>query len=163
MVNDVFYTVRNSQSCSKAPGTLTTRQKHLHLFPTNGPRELVVMEILGPVPKPKSGKRFILVITDLYSKLTSALPIHGTTTPLLSSCFLNNWVFPYGIPQSVLTDNGPKFIAQLFRFVCPVFGLKLIAITAYHHQSNGQTEQYKKFIVALLRHCVSDHQNDSGI
>lgn len=139
MANDVLDNVRNCQSCAQARGKLTTSQKHLHLFPSNGPFELVAMDILGPFPRTKSGKRYILVVTDRYSKLTRSIPMNYITAPLVAASFLNNWAFPYGIPQSVLTDNGPQFIAQLFRYVCAVLGIRRIPITAYHPQSNGPT------------------------
>lgn len=98
MANNDFDTVRNYQSCAKTRGALTKSQNHLRLFPANCPFQLVAMDILGPLPKIKSGKRIIVVITDRYSNLTRAIPMNDTTAPLVA-CFLNNWVFPYGIPN----------------------------------------------------------------
>lgn len=74
MANDVSDTVRNSQSCSKERGTFTTNQHNLLIFPFDGPFELVEMDILGPQPRTKTGKRFILIITDRYSKLIRVIP-----------------------------------------------------------------------------------------
>lgn len=123
MVNDVFYTVLDCQSCAKARGTLTKSQKNFQFFPANGPFKFVAMDILGPLPKTKSGERFIVFITDSYSKLTSAMPMNDTTALLVAACFLNNWVFLYGIPNSILTYNLPQFIAQFFRYVCAILGI----------------------------------------
>lgn len=107
MANDAFSTIRDCQSCAKAHGTLTKSKKHLRLFPANGPFKFEAMEIIGPLQKTnQSGKRFIMVIKDRYSKLTREMPMNETTTPLVSACFMNNWLFPYGIPNSILTDNG---------------------------------------------------------
>lgn len=50
----------------KARGKPTKSQKHLYLFPTNSSFEFVAMKSLGPLPRAKSGKRFIVVITDRY-------------------------------------------------------------------------------------------------
>lgn len=58
----------------------------------------------------------------------------------------------------MLTDNDPQFIAQFFRYVCAILGIRRIPITAYHPQSNGQTERYDKSVAARLRHYVPDHQ-----
>ena len=74
--------------------------------------------------------------------------------------FLNHWVFPYGIPNTLLTDNGPQFIAEFFEFICAVIGIKRLAITAYHAQTNGQTERYNQTLEKRLRHYVNEHQDD---
>lgn len=51
MASNVFYTVCNCQSCTKARSMLTTVQKYLLLFPANSPLEFVAMDILVPIPK----------------------------------------------------------------------------------------------------------------
>ena len=82
------------------------------------------MDLVGPLPKTRSGKRFVLVMTDRYSKLARAVALSKTTAPHVAAAFLNDWVFPYGIPNTVLTDNGPQFIAEFFEFVCATIGTK---------------------------------------
>lgn len=81
-----------------------------------------------------------------------------TTEPLVAQRFLNNGVFRFRISQSVLTDNGPQFIAQLFHLVCTVLGEKRIPIAAYHTESNGQTERDNKSIAARPLQYVSYHK-----
>lgn len=86
--------------------------------------------------------------------------MNDITAPLDAAGFPNNWVFPHGVPQPVLTDNCPQFIAQLFPYICAVLGMRRIYITAYHPQSKGQAESYNKSLADRLRHYVSDHQPD---
>jgi Integrase zinc binding domain len=51
----------------------------LKLFPASGPLEYVSMDILGPLPKTDHGNRFLLVITDRFSKLTRMVPLRTIT------------------------------------------------------------------------------------
>lgn len=111
MSNDVFNTVRDCTSCAKALVTLTKAQKQLRLFPTNGTFEFVTVDILGPLSRKNSRKRFIVVIKYRCLKLTRAININDTTAPLVVLCVLEIWVFPYNIPNSILRDNGRQFIA----------------------------------------------------
>ena len=163
MANDVFETVRRCLSCAKSKGTSKQAQRFLKLFPANGPFEFVAMDILGPLPKTSHGKQYVLVITDRYTKLARAIPMKKTTAPLVAAAFLQNWIYPYGIPESLLTDNGPQFISQFFAIVCAALGIRRVPITAYHPQTNGQTERYNKTLAARLRHYVNEHQTDWDI
>lgn len=67
-----------------------------------------------------------------------------TTSSHVSSVFMSNWVFPYGIPSSVLPENGPQFIVEFFKFICATIEVKRIGITSYHAQINVQTELYNQ-------------------
>lgn len=68
--------------------------------------------------------------------------------------------FPYGQLNSIVTGNVSQFIAQLFRYLCAILWINRIQITAYHSQSNGQTEEYKKSLATRLWHYYFDHQTD---
>ncbi len=137
LFNDVEDYVSNCVSCAKTRGTVRKHQSTLKLFPSHYPLQDVAMDLVGPFKKTRSGKKFILVITDRYSNLTRSVSMAKTKAPDIAAAFLNNWVFPYGVPNTVLTDNGPQFIAEFFEFVCASIGVKRIGITAYHAQSNG--------------------------
>lgn len=100
-----------------------------------------------------------MVITDHYKKLAREISVAETLAAHVASVFMNNWVFPYGIPRSLLTYNAPIFISRLLKYVFTVLGVRKVAITAYHAQSNGQTERYNQTFERILRHYVNEHQN----
>ena len=54
-------------------------------------------------------------------------------------------------PYYVLTDYGPQFVTKFFEAFCSMLGLKHYLTTAYHPQTNGQTERFNKTIAARLR------------
>ena len=67
-------------------------------------------------------------------------------------------MYVYGAPQYVLTDNGPQFAAKFFDSVCALLGIRHYLTTAYHPQTNGQTERFNMTIVQRLRYYVEEHQ-----
>jgi hypothetical protein len=73
------------------------------------------MDILGPLPKTRHGNRFLLVIADRYSKLTGTIPLRVTTALAVAQAFCDHWVFVYGPPVSLLTDNAPQLRRSSFR------------------------------------------------
>ena len=70
------------------------------------------------------------------------------------------WVFKYGIPRSLLSDNGPQFNAKFFNSACRILGITDLYTSAYHPQTNGQVERYNRTIVSMLRNYVKEHQDD---
>lgn len=135
-------------------------QRVLKLFPPEGPLVFIAIDILGPLPKEKSGNKFIIVIKDRYSKLTLEVPTSSVTAPAVASTQLDSWIIPYGIPSSLLSDNGSQLTRKLFAALCDFLGTDLRTTTAYHPQTNGQMERYNKTIIARLRHYVSEHKSD---
>jgi hypothetical protein len=76
------------------------------------------MDILGPLPKTEHGNRFLLVISDRFSKLTRTVPLRTITALGVAKAFCNAWVFPYGPLRYLLTDNGTQFNGKVFLAVC---------------------------------------------
>ena len=160
MSGDLAEHVKTCRSCVMARGLLHKKQHKTKVFPPSGPLDDIAMDLLGPLPQTRNGNQFILVITDRYSKLARAIPMNKTTAPFVAAAVLNNWIFCYGIPNTILTDNGTQFISEFFKTVCHIMGIRRKTTTAYHPQTNGQAERYNKTLATRLRHYVADHQRD---
>jgi hypothetical protein len=65
------------------------------------PLEYVAVDILGPLPKTGHGNRFLLVMTDRFSKLTRTVPLRIITAFTVGKAFCDQWVFVYGAPRYV--------------------------------------------------------------
>ena len=160
MYKDVEETVRHCTVCAKNRVTERKRTSFLKLFPAEGPLEFVAMDILGPLPKTEHGNRFLLVITDRFSKLTRTVPLRTITALVVAKAFCDAWVFSYGPPRYLLTDNGTQFNAKFFLAVCRELGIAKIFTTAYHPQTNGQVERFNRTIINSLRGYVERRQGD---
>ena len=160
MAADIYETVSNCDACARNRIAEKAKTNPLKLFPAKGPLESVAMDILGPLPRTKHGNRFLLVITDRYSKVTKTVPLRVITALSAARAFLDHWVYAYGAPISLLTDNGPQFTAKFFQAVCAELGVKKVFTTAYHPQTNGQVERYNRTILTALRGYVARRQDD---
>jgi RNase H-like domain found in reverse transcriptase/Reverse transcriptase (RNA-dependent DNA polymerase)/Integrase zinc binding domain/Chromo (CHRromatin Organisation MOdifier) domain/Integrase core domain len=160
MVEDVYETVRQCDACARNRISERKHTNKLQLFPAKGPLESVAMDILGPLPRTKHGNRFLLVISDRFSKVTKTVPLRTVTALSVARAFCDHWAYAYGPPLSLLTDNGPQFTAKFFLAVCAELGIKKIFTTAYHPQTNGQVERYNRTILASLRAYISKSQDN---
>jgi len=117
MAADVCDWVASCASCARNRIAPRRRTAMLKLFPATDHFASLFMDLLGPLTETKTGNVFLLIIVDRFSKLVRAVPLAGITATDVSSAFCRDWIFVYGPPDTVLTDNGPQF-ASLFSRVC---------------------------------------------
>ena len=157
---DAVTTVKNCVSCARNRVKLRRNSHTLKLFPASGPLEFVAIDILGPLIRTSRGNRFLLVISDRFSKLTRTVPMSRVTEAAVAKAFTTHWAFTYGPPSILLSDNGKQFAARLFVHVCRLMGTDNVFTSTYHPQTNGQVERFNRTLLAALRHYVLDHPRD---
>ena len=84
----------------------------------------------------------------------------GISASEVARCFTNAWVFNYGPPTELVSDNGGCFTSKFFIDICRIMSIKNNFTTTYHPQANGQVERYNRTILAALRTYVADHPRD---
>ena len=88
-----------------------------------------------------AGKDAILVVCDRLSKMTHFVATtEGTTAEGLARLFRDNVWKLHGLPESVVSDRGPQFAAELMKELNWMLGIKMKLSTAFHPQTDGQTE-----------------------
>ena len=157
---DIHHLVEECEPCARNRIKGQGNVYPMKLFPATKPLEFVAMDILGPLPRTKHGMRFILVVTDRFTKLTKTEALRTITALSVAKAFCKTWVFNYGTPKVLLTDNGTQFTAAFFRSVCRILGIQKVFTTEYHPQANGQAERFNRTIMAAIRSYVSDTQKD---
>ena len=160
MAVDVYNVVRNCVQCAQQRIKLRKHSGFMKLFPAKRPGEHVAIDILGPLPKTGSGFQYILVITDRFSKMTKVFPLRGISAYQVAKAFCSEWVYHYGQPAYLLSDRGTQFTSQFFKNVCKILGVKQAFTSAYHPQTNGQTERFNRTLLASLRCFCTEHGRD---
>ena len=117
-------------------------------------------DILGPLKETKSWSKFLLVMTDRYSKLTRVKPLSKITAHDVAKAFCETWVFPYGPPVYCLSDNGKQFTSRYFQSICQIQGDHNLFTSAYHPQINGQAKRCNRTITAALRSYIAEQLSD---
>ena len=156
---DIYKTIRNCTTCAKNHVKLQKRT-HPRLFQATRPLESFAVNILGPLTKTKRGHRFLLVMSDRFSKLTHVVPLRRIDVYTVGVAFVEAWDFKYGPLETLISDNGKQFAAKFFQAACSLLGISNIFTPTYHPQTNGQVERYNRTILAMLRNYVNEHQND---
>ena len=160
MAMDVYNTVRQCSSCAKERIALRKHSSFLRLFPAQKPLEFVAIDILGPLPRSSSGNRYLPAITDRFSKMVQTAPLRPITADAVAKAFCEAWVFKFGPPTLLLSDNGGQLTSKFFQHGGKILGVRQLFTTAYQPQTNGQVERFNRTILAGLRHFCSEYGRD---
>lgn len=117
--------------------------------PWTRPREAfsrVHADFLGPV-----NGRMYLVLVDAYSKWPEVYDMACTTTSAATIDKLNEFMSRFGIPVTLVSDNGTAFCSQEFKSFCDLNGISHVTSPPYHPASNGQAESYVKVVKKGIR------------
>ena len=95
---------------------------------------------MGPLPITSRGCKYILVITDKFSKWVEAFPLRVIDSETLAKVLVDEVVCRYGIPFTLHSDQGANLISEVITSLCKQLGIERTRTTAYHPQSNGQVE-----------------------
>ena len=114
MAADIYRTVRMCNACARNRVKLRKRAHALRIFPAQRPPESLSIDILGPLTKTKKGHRFLLVITDRFTKLSQVIPLRRIDAYTVAVAFMEAWIFKYGPPKTLISDNGKQFAAKFF-------------------------------------------------
>lgn len=141
-------------------GNTCSPSAEIQAFPAAGPLEFIAMDILGPIPRSIHGNRFILVITDRFSKLIHAVPLMAASATDVAMAFLIHWIYQYGLLLYLLTENGSQFLSKFFEYVCSALALKHLLTASTHPHTNGRAERFNHTLATRMAYYFSEHQLD---
>lgn len=153
--------VRNCLSCHHNHPRQTRLRGELHPLPIpNRPMQHLCMDF-KTFPKDKAGYDQILVIIDRLSKQAVSIPCYKTTTARGMAKLFIQWIYRFGhTPDSIISDRGPQFVSSFWSEFCRIIGVKVKLSTAYHKETDGQTEIMNRYIDQRLRPFVSYYQDN---
>ncbi|GJV59892.1 putative reverse transcriptase domain-containing protein [Tanacetum coccineum] len=117
----------------------------------------ITMDFVTKLPKTSQGYDTIWVIVDRLTKSAIFTPMRETD-PLdkLARLYLKEVVTRHGIPVSIICDRDPRFASNFWRSLQSALGTNLDMSTAYHPQTDGQSERTIQTLEDMLRACAID-------
>jgi len=108
-----------------------------------------------------SGHDAVMTVVDSVSKRAHFIPTHTTVTAEGAAWLFLHQVWKlHGLPKYVVSDRGPQFVARFTRELYRLLGIKLASSTAWHPQTNGQTEHVNQELDQYLQLFVNEQQDD---
>ena len=114
------------------------------------------LDIVGHFPKVIGNKKYLLVGTDYFTKWIEAETLANIRDVDVKRFIWKSIVTRFGVPHTLISDNGLQFDSKAFRKYCFDLGIKNRYSTPVYPQGNGQAEAVNKVIVNGLKKRLDD-------
>jgi hypothetical protein len=153
--------IQNCHSCKRSNASREARQGVLKPLPIpERAWQDVSMDFITHLPE-SQGQDAILVIVDRLTKMRHFVACCGTCDAEEVARLFTKHVWKlHGLPRTIVSDRGPQFVAEFWKHLTRHLGIKPLLSTAYHPETDGQTERANSFLEQYLRSHVSYLQDD---
>ena len=161
MRKDVRRYIRNCHVCQRSRTPRHRPSGVLRPLPIpDRPWSSISMDFVTGLPW-SDGNDAIWVVVDRLTKMRHFVPCRTTTSaPDLANLFLHHVWKLHGLPNDIISDRGPQFASNFWRQLCSRLGISPRLSTAFHPETDGQTERANQTMEQYLRTFVSHQQDD---
>jgi len=121
----------------------------------------VSMDLITSLPETRSGNTAIVAFVDRLTKMTHLAACSTNIGAEAFAKLFRHQVFRlHGLPYELISDRDPRFTSHFMTEVCRLLNIKQGMSTAYHPQTDGQTERTNRTLEEMLRHFVNPVHDD---
>ncbi|XP_068204237.1 uncharacterized protein [Palaemon carinicauda] len=153
--------VRHCKSCHQCqmvgkPNQKITKAPLIPIPAVEEPFTQIVIDIVGPLPKTKTGFQYMLTIMDRTTRFPEVIPVRCIKSGIVIK-HLMDFFSRYGLPREIQSDQGSNFTSREFQAKMNELGIKHNLASSYHPESQGILERFHSTLKnALTKYCL-DH------
>ncbi|CAG2219390.1 unnamed protein product [Mytilus edulis] len=140
--NDVRTYINGCDKCAKRKSPQKFKRATMALVGANGPMERIATYILGELPETESGNKYILVVSDYYTKWTESFAMPNMEAKTVAKIIVEEVIVRIGVPHLIHPDQGRQFESLLFQEMCCILNIKKTRTTPYHPKSDDMMERF---------------------
>ena len=160
MHRDVSYWCRICPTCGSRKLPPRRAKAPMRQYNVGYPMERIAIDISGPYHVTKKGNKYILVVSDYFTRWVDAFALKSTEATHVAEVLVNRFISIFGVPLQLHSDRGSNFQSKVFQEVCNLLGIQKTRTTARRPQSDGMVERANRTIQNMIASYVSDKQDD---
>ncbi|KAK7918908.1 hypothetical protein WMY93_010192 [Mugilogobius chulae] len=159
MSADIKQWVQQCERCQVAKDSAPVPHSYMGHLLASRPNEILAIDFTVLEPT-RHGIENVLVMTDVFTKYTVAVPTRDQRAPTVAHVLTKEWFFKFGVPSRIHSDQGRCFEGALLHQLCDLYHVEKSRTTAYHPAGNGQCERFNRTLHNLLRTLPSSQKHD---
>ena len=162
MRKDVQEYVRTCLSCQRNKSLNKLPLGELQPIPKpDQPWKEIGTDLIVGLPMTSKGHDAIIVFVDTFTKMVHFVPTTETCSSReYAEHFVAHVYKDHGMPLKIFSDRDPRFLSKFWVEVVRLLGAELAMSTAYHPQTDGQSERMNRVLEDMLRHYISPTQKN---
>jgi ribonuclease HI/transposase InsO family protein len=160
-VADATRIVRTCEGCQFYAKQTHLPAQALQTIPITWPFAVWGLHLVGPLQKAPGGYTHLLVAIDKFSKWVEVRPLNSIRSEQ-AVAFFTNIIHRFGVPNSIITDNGTQFTGKKFLDFCEDHHIRVDWAAVAHPMSNGQVERANGMILQGLKPRIYNNLNKFG-
>ena len=157
--SDVVRWCKNCNECARVKSGPRPRAA-LQQEPVGQRFERVAIDIMGELPETINGNKYILVLSDYFTKWTQAFALKDQTAFTVAEALMTNCFNFFGMPRWIHSDQGRNFESELFSELCGLLEIHKTRTTPYHPQSDGMVERFNRTCQQMLKCFINENRDD---
>ena len=145
------------EQCQKKKNPAKSPKAPMKTYVSGTPNERVQIDILGPLVESYTSNKYIIVLTDCFTKWAIAYAVPRSTATEVADAILV-WISQFGVMKILHSDQGRQFEAMTIREICQKFGIHKTRTTSYYPASDGQVERPNRTLIDMLSKYVGQNQ-----
>jgi hypothetical protein len=114
------------------------------------------MDLFGPCKTSDMGNKYILTITDAFTKYSEIVAIPNKEAETVADAVFTKWICRYGCPAVIHTDGGKEFLNKIATELYQKLDIKSTHTAPAHPQCNSQAEVFNKSLAKFLKNVVDE-------
>ena len=157
---DVNLYIRKCDTCAADKKPVKTPHAPLGSLRTGAPGDCISTDYLGPFPITERKNRFVLLLTDHFTKYVEILAVPDMTAEVCASRILNDFISRWGCPLAIHSDQGRTYESKVFREMCRMLEIRKTRTSPRNPRGNGQSERFNRTLLRMIKAYLCGEQGN---
>ena len=153
---DIKQYINTCETCCRFKPSYDKHAPILRFNNATRPFERVHIDLVM-LERSNAGHKYILTVIDAMTHFLVAVPLRTKTTQEVTAALIQHVVLPFGVMDTIISDNGAEFTSEIFKNVIKDQKIEHRTVAIYKPSINGLVERVNKSIVSILISLVKDN------
>lgn len=156
MYESVVLYIRTCLCCQKKKSPPKSYCAPLKKYVVGVPFERVACDIMGPMPETERHNKYVLVVSDYFTRWVEAYPLVDQKSETIASVIASEWVTRFGCMSELYSDNGTNFVSEIMQDLCSLLSIERLTTIVRRPQSDGVCERFNHTVQSMLATALTD-------